>query len=89
LQNALAKRLRQPGLAISVQFADGSLTVSDDGQAIAPSLASALLNEPVNSEDGLGIGLYHAARQADGVGYSLVLAENRPGRVAFALSLRQ
>ncbi len=89
LQNALAKRLRQPGLAISVLFADGSLTVSDDGQAIAPSLATALLNEPVTSEDGLGVGLYHAARQADGVGYSLILAENRPGRVAFTLSLRR
>lgn len=89
LQNALAKRLRQSGLGISVTFSDGSLTVSDDGQAIAPSLAGSLLNEPVNSEDGLGIGLYHAARQADGVGYSLVLAENRPGRVAFTLARRE
>jgi hypothetical protein len=89
LQNALAKRLRQPGLGIGVLFADGSLTVSDDGQAISLTLAGALLKEPVNSEDGLGIGLYHAARQADGVGYSLVLAENRPGRVAFTLSVRR
>lgn len=89
LQNALAKRLRQPGLGISVFFAEGSLTVADDGLAIAAPLAGALLKEPVNSEDGLGIGLYHAARQADGVGYSLVLAENRPGRVAFTLSVRR
>lgn len=89
LQNALAKRLRQPGLKISVRFADGSLTVSDDGQPIDPTLAGALLKEPVNSEDGLGVGLYHAARQADGVGYSLVLAENRPGCVAFTLSIRR
>lgn len=89
LQNALAKRLRQPGLKICVRFADGSLTVSDDGQPIDPTLAGALLKEPVNSEDGLGIGLYHAARQADGVGYSLVLAENRPGCVAFTLSIRR
>ncbi|PKO44117.1 MAG: ATP-binding protein [Betaproteobacteria bacterium HGW-Betaproteobacteria-4] len=87
LQNALAKRLRQPGLGIRVCFADGTLTVADDGQAIPPILARALLSEPVNSEDGLGIGLYHAARQADGVGYSLVLAENRPGCVAFSLSV--
>ncbi len=87
LQNALAKRLREPGLGIRVCFADGALTVADDGQAIAPVLARALLSEPVNSEDGLGIGLYHAARQADGVGYSLALAENRPGCVAFSLSV--
>jgi len=89
LQNALAKRQRQPGLKICVSFADGALTVSDDGAAIALALAGALLSEPVKSEDGLGIGLYHAARQADGVGYSLVLAENRPGRVAFTLSARR
>jgi hypothetical protein len=89
LQNALAKRQRQPGLAISVAFADGWLTVADDGAAIASELADVLLSEPVNSEDGLGIGLYHAARQADGVGYSLVLAENRQGRVAFTLSPNQ
>jgi hypothetical protein len=89
LQNAQAKRQRQPGLAISVHFANGSLTVADDGTAIAPTLANTLLCEPVNSEDGLGIGLYHAARQADGVGYSLVLAENRPGRVAFTLAARR
>ncbi|MBL8429846.1 MAG: hypothetical protein JNJ95_08160 [Dechloromonas sp.] len=86
LQNALAKRLRQPGLGIHVNFEGGSLTVSDDGLPIAPALAAALFNEPVSSEDGLGIGLYHAARQASGVGYSLALTENRAGCVAFTLA---
>jgi len=89
LQNALAKRQRQPGLIICVRFADGGLTVSDDGSAIAPALADELLREPVSSEDGLGIGLYHAARQADGAGYSLVLAANQPGWVTFTLSARR
>jgi len=88
LQNALAKRLRQNGLGISVVFSNGRLTVADDGEAIAPALANALFREPVSSEDGLGIGLYHAVRQADGVGYLLVLAENRPGCVAFTLAPR-
>jgi C4-dicarboxylate-specific signal transduction histidine kinase len=88
LQNALAKRQRQPGLGISVLFVDGSLTVADDGDEIAPGLADALLIEPVDSDDGLGIGLYHAARQANAAGYSLVLRENRPGQVAFSLSPR-
>jgi hypothetical protein len=86
LQNALAKRLRQPGLAITVQLGDGELSVSDDGEPLAPVLAAAILREPVNSEDGLGIGLYHAARQAAAAGYRLELSENRPGRVAFRLS---
>lgn len=89
LQNALSKRLRQPGLAISIRFAEGSLIVADDGQAIAPALAGSLLSEPVSSEDGLGVGLYHAARQAEGVGYALALVENRPGCVAFRLSVRR
>jgi signal transduction histidine kinase len=88
LQNALAKRQRQPGLDIRVHFANGGLTVSDDGAAIEPELASALLREPVYSEDGLGIGLYHAAQQADSVGYLLALSANRPGSVVFMLSPR-
>lgn len=86
LQNVLAKRQREPGLAILVAFDGVNLTVADDGSAITPSLAKRLLREPVASEDGLGIGLYHAARQADALGYRLALAESRPGRVAFALA---
>ena len=64
LQNALAKRQRQPGLGIIVTFADLTLTVADDGAPVEPSVVDVLLREPVNSEDGLGIGLYHAAGQA-------------------------
>lgn len=86
LQNALAKRLREPGLAIGVAFADGALTVADDGTPVPSDLAGALLAEPVDSEDGLGVGLYHAARQAESLGFRLALSENRPGRVAFRLS---
>jgi hypothetical protein len=86
LQNALAKRQRESGLAIRVVFADGCLAVSDDGSAVADTLAGALFCEPVKSDDGLGIGLYHAGRQADGAGYTLALTENRPGAVTFSLS---
>lgn len=86
LQNALAKRQRQPGLTISVDFADGLLTVSDDGEPLPAGLAAAILRQPVTSEDGLGIGLYHAARQAQAAGYRLELSDNRSRRVAFRLS---
>lgn len=85
LQNALAKRQRHQGLRIAVSLLQGELRVSDDGPAIAVELSRALLREPVASEDGLGIGLFHAARQAEGLGYCLQLAENRDGAVAFAL----
>ena len=36
LQNALAKRQREPGLSISVAFDGVTLSVTDDGSAIAP-----------------------------------------------------
>ncbi len=88
LQNALAKGQRQPGLCIVVTFADAALSVSDDGAPLEPSLAKAVLREPVGSNDGLGIGLYHAARQAEAAGYCLELAENQPGSVTFKLSIR-
>lgn len=86
LQNALAKRLVQTELVISVGFEDGFFSVRDDGAPIEPSIAENLLREPVKSEVGLGIGLYHAARQAEGAGYALALRENRQGCVLFSLS---
>ncbi|MCL2525134.1 MAG: sensor histidine kinase [Betaproteobacteria bacterium] len=86
LQNARAKRQREPGLGITVRFAAGVLSVVDDGAPLSPTLAAKVLREPVGSEDGLGIGLYHAARQAEAAGYLLELAENRPGRVVFRLA---
>ncbi len=89
LQNALAKRQREPALNIAVSFVDGTLSVDDDGAPLAPALALKVLREPVNSEDGLGIGLYHAARQAAAAGYVLELAENRAGRVSFRLAPRR
>ena len=88
LQNALSKRQREPGLGIAVSFADGALTVADNGTPLPPALTRAILREPVASEDGLGIGLYHAARQSEAAGYALTLAENQPGRVAFRLAGR-
>ena len=34
----------------------------------------------------MGIGLYQAARQAEGAGFSLTLEANRDGEVCFALT---
>ena len=87
LQNALAKRQREPGLVIAASFDESGLSVTDSGSPIPSGLLQGLLHEPVASEDGLGIGLYHAARQAAELGYQLSVAENQPGRVAFRLSL--
>ena len=92
LQNALSKRQHESGIGISAQLTvDRSspvFSVRDSGQAIAPEIAEALLRAPVPSASGLGIGLYHAARQAEESGYALCLAENRPGAVSFTLAPR-
>lgn len=89
LQNALAKARREEGLVIHValvRVAEGiSLRVSDTGSPVPPVVAERLMHQPVASEDGLGIGLYHAARQAEGAGYALILASNRQGDVCFSL----
>jgi C4-dicarboxylate-specific signal transduction histidine kinase len=92
LQNALVKQQYERGLEITVELTvdrnNPVLAVSDNGQAIAPAVANRLLKDPVQSAYGLGIGLYHAARQAEEAGYVLDLAENRPGAVRFTLAPR-
>ncbi|WP_412479076.1 hypothetical protein [Azonexus sp. IMCC34839] len=88
LQNTLAKRQRNLSLEVRVSFLNGALRVRDDGDSIAPDMAAVLLREPVPSEDGLGIGLFHAARQAEAAGYRLELSINEPGLVEFSLSAR-
>lgn len=85
LQNALAKRQRHQASSIVVTLLGPGFEVSDDGQAIPETLAARLMKEPIRSEDGLGIGLFHAAQQARGLGYRLWLRENRDGNVVFSL----
>ena len=88
LQNALAKRRSHPGLRIRAAFsADSgcSLTVCDSGDPLNEQIAQQLFAAPVPSLQGLGVGLYQAARQAAAGGYRLTLASNTKGRVCFAL----
>lgn len=86
LQNALAKRAAQPGVRVRASWRGGELRVSDSGSAVPAELAATLLRAPVQSEGGLGIGLYQAARQAQAAGYSLRLETNREGEVCFCLA---
>lgn len=88
LQNALDKRKVERDLVVRVGFScegGGRLTICDDGTVLGPDLAQRLMNAPVQSENGLGVGLYQAARQARQAGYQLTLSSNRPGRVCFEL----
>jgi hypothetical protein len=90
LHNALSKRQQEGGIEIAVDFAvdrNGPvLSVRDSGQAVVPAVVATLFRAPTESAAGLGIGLYHAAKQAAETGYRLQLAENRAGAVCFRLS---
>jgi hypothetical protein len=62
------------------------LTISDNGKSIPSNKADQLLKEPLQSDDGLGIGLYQAARQAESLGFNFTLKYNLDGNVCFELS---
>ena len=89
MRNALAKRAHDPNLRIRVSLDCGerlTLRVCDSGAAVPSDIVAGLLRGPVASNNGLGIGLYQAARQAEVAGYRLELESNRDGQVCFALS---
>jgi signal transduction histidine kinase len=90
LANTASKRQRESSLTVEVEIENGSdgavFRVSDSGTSIDSTLESKLLRGPVSSEDGLGIGLYQAMRQAELHSYQLVLERNRDGCVCFCLS---
>lgn len=88
IENASNKRLREPGIHISAQLNLTQMTfsVSDNGSAVPPNIAQRLLRTVMPSEDGLGVGLYQAARWALQMGYRLSLSENTNGRVCFELA---
>jgi phosphoglycerate-specific signal transduction histidine kinase len=62
-----------------------TLSITDSGSAIPDRVAQQLLNTVLVSEDGLGVGLYQAARWAGQMQYSLTLAKNISGQVEFEL----
>jgi signal transduction histidine kinase len=89
IENALGKQTGGSGVEVEVTFSPargGALTVCDSGTPVPGPTAVQLFAAPVPSRTGLGIGLYHAAKQADRLGYRLALASNEPGRVCFRLA---
>jgi signal transduction histidine kinase len=71
---------------IELSVLDGvQLSVTDTGAAVEPSIAERLLVEPVESRNGLGVGLYQAARLALEHGFELQLSSNQAGAVRFTL----
>jgi signal transduction histidine kinase len=88
VQNALRKRVGEPDIRIRIALVTRtlpSLTVCDTGHAASEQVATKLFQAPVSTYDGLGIGLYQAAKQAQDQGYRLELSSNREGYVCFTL----
>ena len=83
IENALRK---EADVTVTFAPAHATLHVADTGAAIAQGLAAQLFAAPVASRSGLGVGLYHAAKQATQSGYTLTLAENRHCSVLFVLA---
>lgn len=89
LQNALEKARNESTIEILAELSMGDqfcIEVSDTGNAMPQDKAHRLFKKHVRSENGLGIGLYHAAKQAQQAGYSLSLVENIDGAVRFRLT---
>jgi signal transduction histidine kinase len=87
IDNALRKRQSEPGITVSVEIQPEPLRliVCDSGEPMPENIAANLLRGVVVSENGLGIGLYQAARWAEQLGYRLALISNRGGNVCFEL----
>lgn len=89
IENALNKSVGGARLQVRVTFSPargGTLTVCDNGAAIAQTTTQQLFEAPVQSQTGLGVALYQSAKQANQLGYRLSLAANEPGLVCFVLT---
>jgi K+-sensing histidine kinase KdpD len=89
IDNALHKAGIGAGLQVRVTLSaahGGTLTVCDNGAAVPKNLTNQLFEAPVPSQTGLGVGLYHSARQAAPLGYRLALTANEAGKVCFVLA---
>lgn len=87
LDNALRKRQAEHDISIFVKIDAEPLcvTVCDSGDAIPEAIAASLMHRVIASENGLGVGLYQAARWAEQQGYRLTLTGNQRGKVCFEL----
>lgn len=90
LQNALEKAKHEGELMIKVTLQSKNhfcVEVTDSGSAIPAHIAERLFKAHVDSEHGLGVGLFHAAQQAKQAGYILSLTHNEDGLVGFQLEV--
>lgn len=89
LENARYKRTIEQAIQISVLLCENGgllqLSVRDTGKKIPEEIAEKLFKYPVNSQQGLGIGLYQIAKLAERHQYHVSLTENRINGVTIQL----
>ena len=89
LENAITKRKEQPDIRITAKIQVNkyiiSMKITDTGNAIDEKTATILFRESIKSDNGLGIGLLQAAKQAEAMGYTLSLKYNFNCNVCFEL----
>jgi len=90
LENIQTKQFSEPDIKITITLVCHHdmiiVTICDSGSMIPDDISSQLLNNPISSDNGLGIGLYQANKHAEIFDYSLKLTINQAGRVCFELS---
>lgn len=90
LENTVFKEQLDRDLKVTISLmtkeTEVKLSVCDTGEAIDEKIVKRLFLQPMDSNTGLGIGLYQAARQAELNGFKLKLVHNEKGRVCFQLS---
>ena len=91
LQNAIEKAKSQPHIWIKAEMMSDAdhftCEVTDTGTAMPQQVAEDLFKRHISSSNGLGVGLYHAAKQAEQAGYQLSLVKNLDGEVRFRVTL--
>lgn len=90
LENARVKQQSEPRIAIKTTLLSDEnnvvIQVTDNGNQISQEKQSSLFRMPVDSANGLGIGLYQASKLALSCGYALTLQDNEDGKVSFMLA---
>ena len=86
VHNSLRKQASEGEILVAVEIGDGpALTVRDNGSQIPAQIQAKLFNAPLPSSEGMGIGLFQLALNAQRLGYQFFVESNSPGDVAFRL----
>jgi len=90
MENLREKRQTEPWIQVTASLlADNDhiqLMICDTGNCIPSEKAKQMFNQLMESDTGLGIGLFQAASHAESLGYKLRLSNNQDGKVCFELS---